>query len=209
MKSYAILMADVVKSRMDRQNIVAVELKRLTTDVNNQMKSAILSPFTVTLGDEFQGVPISTAAGLQMIIMMEEKLLEGGNPFALRYVLGWGSIQTPINKEIAHGMLGAGLTDTREKLNGLKKEDSRFLIFGTKNDGYYNNLFTLYQSIKDDWNSKDSRVISDFLHYDDYKTVADKNNKTWSQMWKRKKSLKIKEYNIIKQMILENAFVPL
>lgn len=201
-------MADVVKSRNGPQQVVADYLKQLTNAINNQRKAEILSPFTVTLGDEFQGVPASEVAGLQMIIQMEEMLLEWGVPFTLRYVLGRGAIETSINKEIAHGMLGKGLTETREQLNRLKKEDTRFLVFGTKNDGYYNNLFTLYQSVKDDWNTKDSKLITDFLRYDDYKTVADKNDKTWSQMWKRKKTLKIKEYNIIKQMILDNVFTP-
>ncbi|MBX3239380.1 MAG: hypothetical protein KIT80_19015 [Chitinophagaceae bacterium] len=208
MKNYSILMADVIKSRNDTGNVLAGHLQRLTADVNSRLALDILSPFTVTLGDEFQGIPVSMQAGLQMIILMEEMLLEREIPFQLRYVLGNGPIQTPINKKVAHGMLGRGLTETREKLNALKKEDTRFLVFGTENDGYYNKLFVLYQSVKDDWNIKDSKLISDFLQYDDYKTVADKNNKTWSQMWKRKRSLKIKEYNIIKQMILDDAVVP-
>ena len=207
MKEYSILMADVIKSRDDTQNVIAGHLKQLTTDINHRSKKGILSPLTVTLGDEFQGVVTGTQAGLEIMILLEELMLEKSIPFQLRYVLGKGPIQTPVNKEVAHGMLGRGLTETREKLNALKKEDTRFFVFGTENDMYFNNLFVLYQSVRDDWNIKDNKVIADFLRYDDYKTVAEKNNKTWSQMWKRKKSLKIREYNIIKQMILEYQHV--
>ncbi|MBX3253802.1 MAG: hypothetical protein KF862_06640 [Chitinophagaceae bacterium] len=197
-------MADIIKSREAVQKNMAKGLNAVTRYVNAKMKQGILSPLTVTLGDEFQGVLSSTQTGLEMILCIEEWIIEKQPGFKLRYVLGFGPIETPINHTIAHGMLGAGLTRTRERLNELKKTENRFSVSGSSNDHLLNDLFVLYQSITDDWNPKDYPVIHDFIRYNDYKKVADRQGKTWSQMWKRKKTLKIKEYNILKNLITGN-----
>jgi hypothetical protein len=196
-------MADVIRSRQAKGAKLAKDLARLTNAINQDCKKEISSPLTITLGDEFQGVVHSAKAGLKIMVMLEEMIVEKGIEVKLRYVLGSGKIDTPINKRIAHGMIGGGLTKTRESLQTLKKSDQRFLIAIGENDKVLNRYFILYQSFVDDWKLKDFKIISDFLKNDDYKTVADRNNKTWSQMWKRRKSLKIKEYKTVCRLILE------
>lgn len=203
MKRFLILMADVVDSRLAKSVELAKNLKTITETINTDFKKEISSPLTVTLGDEFQGLVSSRITGIKIIIRLEELLIEKGLAFKLRYVLASGKIDTPINKKIAHGMMGEGLTKTREALNASKRSEERFLFNTGKKDDIISRYFILYQSIVDDWKSKDYKIINDFLKIDDYKTVADNNKKNWSQMWKRKKTFKIREYNIIRQLILE------
>jgi SatD family (SatD) len=194
-------MADVVKSRKIDPVKVAENLKLLATTANKKFTKKILSPLTITLGDEFQGIPADLASGIEIIIYIEELGLEKNAGFKLRYVLVNGEIETPVNKKIAYGMLGKGLTKARETINYLKKDEGRFFFFSENNKNDLNKLFMLYQSIVDDWKPKDLKIVSDFIKFDDYKIVAGLNNKSLSLMWKRKRSLKIKEYKIIKELI--------
>lgn len=198
-------MADVVGSREKPPKETAIKLSEITAKINQTFKSQIYSPLTVTLGDEFQGVIDSAKTGIALIIASEELLIKNVASFKLRYVLLKGRIDTPINHILAHGMIGRGLTDAREKLNQNKKKAGRFYIQYGKKDELLNKLFILYESIVDDWSLNSYKLISDFLSCDDYKIVAKKNKKTPSLMWKRKKSLKITEYQTLKSIILDNA----
>jgi hypothetical protein len=100
-------------------------------------------------------------------------------------------------------MMGEGLTKARETISYLKKTEDRFSFLTDKNHNDLNLLFILYQSLVDGWKQKDFKIVSDFIKLNDYKLVAAKNNKTVSMMWKKRRSLKIKEYRVIKNLILE------
>jgi hypothetical protein len=196
-------MADVIKSRKADAKKTAEDLKTLAGAVNKKFKQGILSPLTITLGDEFQTVLKDIKTGISIILFTEELCIEKKIGFRLRYVLVSGEIETPINHKIAYGMIGEGLTRARETINHLKKSEDRFYFFTEENRSDLNNLFIIYQSFINDWKQKDFKIISDFIRLDDYKLVAEENDKTPSLMWKRRKSLKIKEYKVIKSLIIE------
>lgn len=141
--------------------------------------------------------------GISVILFIEELCIEKNISLRLRYVLLSGEIETPINHKIAYGMIGEGLTKARETINYLKKSEDRFYFFTKENRNDLNNLFIIYQSLVNDWKQKDFKIISDFIKLNDYKLVAEENDKSPSLMWKRKKSLKIKEYKVIKSLITE------
>lgn len=203
MKRNIILMADIVKSRKIPARRTADNLKLLANTTNKKFKSEILSPLTITLGDEFQAVIKDVISGIRIIIFIEEFCIEKDVGFKLRYVLVNGEIETPINRKIAYGMLGEGLTRARETINNQKKSGERFFFLTDKNASELNSLFILYQSFIDDWKPRDFKIVSDFINLDDYKLVAEKNQKSVSLMWKRRKSLKIKEYKTIKNLITQ------
>ncbi len=204
MKDYIIIMADIVDSRSSDQNKLMKSFKKVTKDVNNDHREVLLSPMTITLGDEFQGVVDSVESAVELIFFLEEKIIHEQAGFKLRYVIFEGAIDTPINKVIAYEMLGEGLTNAREALDENKKSDCRY-HFHLKNKKKSNALtdsMFLYQSILDDWKiSKDYHLISSFIELKDYKKVADELGKTRSQIWKREKSLKIEEYFSCKSII--------
>jgi len=199
-------MADVIGSRKNNKK-TARDLKLLAAEVNKKKQKQILSPLTITLGDEFQAVVTGPAAGIEVILYTEEFCIRQTTGLKLRYVLLSGEIETPINRRVAYGMLGPGLTQARETLTLLKKSEERFcFVTGNKND-IINKLFILFQGIVDDWKQKDHKIISSFIRLNDYKAVAEENRRTPNSMWKKRKSLKIKEYNAIKSLIQDYALV--
>jgi hypothetical protein len=203
MAKHIILMADVIKSRKTDARAIAGGLKLLVQSVNKKNKKDILSPLTITLGDEFQSVVKDIRAGIKIILFIEEYIIQNNIGFKLRYVLLSGKIETPVNHKIAYGMIGEGLTKARETINYLKKSGDRFHFITDNNRSDLNYLFVFYQSVVDEWKQKDFKLISDFIRLDDYKLVAMENKRSPSLMWKKRKSLKIKEYKVIKKYLSE------
>lgn len=203
-RKYFILMADIIGSSGKASNQLMKVFQKVVEKVNLQQQDQLLSPFTITLGDEFQGVVTDLKAGLDSIIKFEETIIKHQLDFKLRYVLHYGSIETPINSEIAHGMLGKGLATARQKLEDLKKDKSTRFYLETENfktDTLLNNLLFLYQSVVDDWLPKEYALIRVFWEKQDYKKVAAHFKKVNSLMWKRERSLKLKEYKLIKETL--------
>lgn len=197
-------MGDIVGSRKKEGAIQMEVFDKLISFLNTNYKDQILSPLTITLGDEFQGVVKNRRAGEEMIIAAEEWLLNKTENIKIRFLLHYGIIETPINPEIAYGMLGKGLTDARDGLNAMKKEKDRFKVSGMEDNDNINDHFILFQSIIDGWSIADRKLVADFLKESDYKKVAEMNKKDASLMWKRERSLKIREYKIIKELIVKD-----
>jgi hypothetical protein len=202
--NYFIIMADIISSSEKNQNQLMTDFKNVVHEINNIYKKELLSPLTITLGDEFQCVVKSLSNSTVIIIAIEELLLDKKHSFKLRYVLNQGSIETKINSSIAYEMLGSGLTDARKKLNHLKIEKKKFLISindSSKNE-ILNNAFFIYETFTSKWDvNKDYEIVSSFIKYKDYKRVALQLNRTRSIIWKRGKTLNIDAYFSIKEII--------
>jgi SatD family protein len=164
------------------------KFKDLTNTVNKIFAKNFLSPLTITLGDEFQGVLRSLQSGTEAIIGFEETIIEKNADFKLRYILNFGEIRTDLNPIRAYEMLGEGLTTAREQLDSQKHRDRRFLI---RSDAQLtepiNLAFFWYQSLVDGWNVSDYELVSAFWEYKDYKKVADFIHKDRSSVWRREK----------------------
>ncbi|MBY0482345.1 MAG: SatD family protein [Chitinophagaceae bacterium] len=203
MKQY-ILMADVIGSgSKDAKNLMK-DFKKLVASANKTYAKAIISPLTITLGDEFQGVIRDLETATKIILFLEEFLIQSNKHFKLRYVLNQGEIGTGLNKSSAYEMLGKGLTDARQWLGELKVTKNRFLI--SINQKPINEILTqsfiLYQSIVSEWNNeKDYTLVAHFLKYRDYKIIAVLLQKERSLIWKREKSLKMKDYYAVRTII--------
>lgn len=197
-------MADIIDSRIKNQEQLMQRFKEITNDLNKTYSNKLLSPLTITLGDEFQGIVKTLPFAIAIIIELEEQLIHKQLDFKLRYVLLEGEIETEINKDIAYGMLGPGLTNAREALAELKNSNSRFYFSTTKKtiSDALNHALIVYQSIVDSWRvEKDYFLVSEFLTLKDYKKVAEKLEKTRSQIWKREISLNIEGYIALKKVI--------
>jgi len=202
-KEPIILMADIIDSRKNDQKALMETFKRLTDDVNKRNKRWLRSPITITLGDEFQCVVKNTAKAIAIILQLEEKLIIENAGFKLRYVVYQGPIDTPINEDIAYGMLGEGLTKAREALESSKATNNRYAIHLHKQQAAIalTASMSIYQNITEDWKlEKDHALICKFLELKDYKLVAEALGKTRSQIWKRHRNLKIEAYFAIKQV---------
>lgn len=203
---YPILMADIINSRKGNQKKTISDLRNIVNFINEIWSDEILSPLTITLGDEFQGVINTMDNGYRIIFEIEEQIIKCNLKLKLRYVLNFGSIETQINNNSAYEMLGSGLTFARETLNNMKTGKSRFrIILGRqKHEDVMNGLFKIYENYLDSWKQKDYHIVKEFLLNKTYQEVAEILNINISSSWRRYKSLNMEEYKIVKKIILNS-----
>ncbi|UII19065.1 SatD family protein [Fulvivirga ligni] len=194
-------MADIIDSSDKNGESLMKHFKNMVSTINQEMKESIVSPLTITLGDEFQGIVDSMESAAKVIFQMDEMLLLAETSYRLRFVVNYGIIDTAIATDRAYEMLGDGLTSARRALNNLKSAESDILVEGVDQKDNLNMAFRLYRALYNDWNEKDKPIAKSFLENNDYKEVADIFDKDISTMWRRQKSLKIDEYIIARNLI--------
>lgn len=206
MRTY-IVMADIIDSRKQPSKKLMRDFQNVVKSINFKYRKHLLSPLTITLGDEFQGVLKSYDSALRLILEMEEEIVKQGGKFKLRYVLNYGDIETKLNHEIAYGMMGRGLTKSREALEELKDTDVRFLVIldSATDAEIMNNLFKLYDRVISDWKGKDLDYVKLFLEDKTYQEVASELGVNLTSAWRRLRSLKMEDYYICKSLILKIA----
>ncbi len=198
-----ILMGDVVGSSSLDSTFVQESLGEMVQAMNRDHKASILSPLTITLGDEFQGICADSVQGVILLMDFELYRLEHQLPYKMHFVLLEGSVDTEINTETAYGMLGSGLTDARELLSSKKRDRNRFETeledrFISKQ---IKRLFSVLDGISEAWKVADFPLILDMLNEPNNQLVADQHQKTRAQIWKRRKTLQVELYRTIQDVI--------
>ena len=114
----ACLIADIVASRniADRAKLER-DLNDRLTEVNTTSKANIISPYTITLGDEFQAVYEDFSSVFRDI----SDILWAIFPNKIRFSLGRGILTTEINSNAATGMDGPAFYTARNQLTSLKQ----------------------------------------------------------------------------------------
>lgn len=166
---------------------------------NKDLFKHILTPLTITLGDEFQCLAKSDYDGILLLIGIEKKILELNLPINLHYVLLNGEITTKIDTSTSYGMLGNGLTEARKLLSSKKRDRANFqfkLCDELKNKEL-TLLFKIYHQISSKWNTKDYSLIYEMLDNKNNQVVADNHKKSRSQIWKRRKTLHIESIDSV------------
>lgn len=203
MKHY-IVMADIIGSRGIRPDSLMTDFKSLVTVVNRRLRKRLLSPLTITLGDEFQGVAVDLEAACSVLLEMEAGRVGKGYDFGLRYVIHYGDIGTPLNRRRAHEMLGKGLTDARTMLSMAREEKCRVRVTaGRRGEGrILEDAFLILADLVDGWDPvRDFPLAAAFMHDPDYKSVALAMGKNRSQTWKRRRSLRMDDYFRLRRII--------
>ena len=197
-------MADIQGSSDLPGDKVMEIFSNLVAEVNEKFADGILSPLSITLGDEFQGVLGGLEVIRDIIFHMDEALLTGDPFFTLRVVAAYGAIDTPLNRSTAYGMLGEGLTDTRERLDSLKKSDEYIQVYGNPSpdtDRIQTLAFRWYRSLYDGWPAKDRKIAADFIREEDYRVVAKLHNRDASSMWRKGETLQMKDFQASKELL--------
>ncbi|MEX0722838.1 MAG: SatD family protein [Gracilimonas sp.] len=199
-----ILMADVVSSSEYEAESLRKQLKELTERCNKQLSKNILSPYTITLGDEFQGIATSLEAAIEAFFFFEEETLRKQYDFKLHYALHYGKIDTRINPDIAYEMMGPGLTRARELLASKKRGRKRFEfdLSDETESLQFSRLFEVLDAFILSWKTEDYPLIIDMIENENNAEVGEIHNKNRDQIWKRRKTLMINEYNLLKDFIL-------
>ncbi|HET8864060.1 MAG TPA: SatD family protein [Gracilimonas sp.] len=201
---YFILMGDVVSSSSYEAKSLHKELKILIQSCNKELRADILSPYTITLGDEFQGIATSLEASIKTLFFMEEECLKQELDFKLHYALHFGEIETEINPNIAYEMMGPGLTKAREMLTSKKRSRKRFEfdLSNKRESLQFSRLFEVLDAIILSWKKEDYALILDMIKNENNAEVGEKHEKNRDQIWKRRKTLMVNEYNQLKNFML-------
>ena len=201
--SYPIFMGDVVNSSDYDGEVLSKGLKEFVESTNKKFSKDILSPLTITLGDEFQGVLNSVSTGIDLLFHLEEELLITEPDFKLHYVLLLGEIETEINPDIAYEMMGKGLTEARKMLSSKKRNRKRFRfkLQNKEQTEQLSKIFEVLDTIILNWKKEDYPLILDMINNDNNSEVGDLHDKNRDQIWKRRKTLMINEYNLLKDFI--------
>lgn len=121
---YIILIGDVVNSRSIPDRKSFQERFRDILEELNDRNTELLSPYTITLGDEFQAV--YSAAGNLFIDLFG--ILAAIYPHKIRFSISIGNLTTPINPVQAIGMDGPAFHLARAGITYLKKTPYFFHI---------------------------------------------------------------------------------
>ncbi|SMO33031.1 SatD family protein [Gracilimonas mengyeensis] len=198
-----ILMGDVVSSTDYHSKPLQKNLKALTKSCNESLEDRLLSPYTVTLGDEFQGIPDSLQTAIETLFFCEEECLRQSYGFKLHYVVHYGEIETDINPDIAYEMMGPGLSKARKLLSSKKRSRKRFqfALADAIQSQQITRLFEVLDSLILSWKQDDYDLILDMIENENNAEVGEKHGKNRDQIWKRRKTLMINEYNLLKEFL--------
>jgi len=199
-----ILISDIVDSRKIAGKKLMAEFKALVDELNNRFKDSLKSPLTITLGDEYQGIANDFESTITILLAAEEAIIQHSFSFKLRHVVYLGEVDTSINRNSAHAMLGSGFIEARKAIESLKKNGlTRFFIHSGEpwRDASLNGLFQLLKSVIDSWKTSDSSIVSTFIEHLDYKKVAVVMDQDRSNVWRRAKTLRMSDYHLLKKLI--------
>jgi len=138
--------------------------------VNQLYSSSISSKFTITLGDEFQGLLHSGDNVMEIIQYIKKETY----PIEIRFGIGIGSISTNINPEISIGADGPGYHRARdciEELKMMERRKQRVLSdvqIKIDEDNFLqelslNSILKLMYSIESNWTEKQKEIINYIL----------------------------------------------
>lgn len=168
---YIAIIGDIKKSKnIQERKIFQEKLSKTLDEVNQIYSGSISSKFTITLGDEFQGLLHSGEHIMNIIQYIKKEVY----PVKIRFGIGVGSISTDINYEISIGADGPGYYKARDCVDELKmlekKKESAFGDIQIKIDGdnylqelSLNSLFKLMYSIEKNWTEKQRQIVNYIL----------------------------------------------
>ena len=201
-----ILMAEIKKAGGLRPE--ALEIKQFINFIESiipKKLNQLYSNSMFNLNKEFECALASLNAGFELIFTLEEALLISERPFILNYVITYGDIEVPRRKGMFRGIVGRGLmrADIRmQRLRDSREDRFNVEIRDRVESSYLTNLFSLYQMVCDSWTKKDVKLAGSFIMLWDYNLIAKEMEKDPSLIWRRRKSLNIRQYNTIKELIL-------
>ena len=117
---YCAIIGDLINSKkLPTEDRAAIQerLRTLLNGVNEKFSLFLVSPFLMTLGDEFQGVLTAAEPALEIIDFLGQNLME--LPIQIRYGIGIGELSTNVNREQALGDDGPAYHHARQGIEQL------------------------------------------------------------------------------------------
>lgn len=179
---YLVLIADVISSkeiepRRPFQRQLMATINRL-----NHGRANLVSPYTLTLGDEFQAV---FSSGDKILTDMIEIMITM-HPNEARYSYGIGSISTDINPREALSMDGPAFHLARAGIKGLKEEKGSWYVAGLPEirQDIINAAMALALKEMKQWHPNRLRVLQGLVNGLNVKDIAGDLDITTSAVYK-------------------------
>lgn len=150
-----IAMSKKIEDRNNFQNKVSVLFKK----INKASKDFLCSPYTLTLGDEFQAVYQKPNTILTDIWKIREAIY----PHHARFSIGIDQLTTKINPRKAIGMDGPAFYLARDGIDTLKKYSRTIIQFYTsyiKNLSLINQYLILLSGISSKWKINTIKILN-------------------------------------------------
>lgn len=154
-KKFIVVIGDIISSRkVEKRNALQNKLLDVFNDLNtSDYENHLVSPYTITLGDEFQAVYEKA----DCLFLDSTRILEKALPEKIRFSFGIGEISTDINREQSIGMDGSAFYYAREGILNLKNQrgDYKFNIYGLEDpelEKLYNNSLYIFSNLLEGWN---------------------------------------------------------
>ncbi|MBD3223862.1 MAG: hypothetical protein GF313_03985 [Caldithrix sp.] len=168
---HIVLVGDIVASRnIDNRSGMQARLNNTIQSLNRHQKERLRSPYTITLGDEFQAVFKQATHIFRDAIVLLLNLY----PVKIRFSYGIGSIDTPINTRQSIGMDGSAFHNARAGIDALKKTSHLFNVQGMDNVCsrlIRENLYLISHNIES-WNKNRLHIFQLFLEGRSVKEIA-------------------------------------
>ena len=207
MNQYYALIGDIIESRHLANRAQQQEaLNQVLDNLNDRYQAHLASRFSLTLGDEFQGLVKVGAPIFQMIDELRLALPD----LNLRFGLGLGEILTSINPALSLGADGPAYWRAREAIQQVHQLHHYetvhvYLVTGQEDqDATLNHSLALSEFVRSSWiqsQMETFRTILDLGYYQsrfDQKRVASALGLSSSAFAKRMKSSGIKLYLDVK-----------
>jgi hypothetical protein len=207
MHNQIILMGDVTASSRREAGRVREWLAGAVATINDTQAADIRSPLTVTLGDEFQGVVASAGAAMRIVFALDALCLEADPPIDLHYVILEGSIETPVNPDIAHGMLGPGLTRARQLLTEKPTQKRRrarctIELADVTLTAIAADILLALEGLLARWNAAERPYAAVLLDEPDDSVAADRLDRDRTSVYRRRGTLLVEEYRALQSALL-------
>lgn len=221
------LIADIIGSKkMKERGQTQVILKSILDAVNSKYEEDIETDFTITLGDEFQGIVKSVERAfyftdlitLQLQLMTKKEVSEEIN---LRWGIGIGELATPVQeKGYSIGMDGPAFWHAREAIESVRKHNdygrlNEKIRTGTEKEDFYNSIIRIQNVIRNEWTSTQKETaysVINAFHYKEWtnQEVKEVLNKDLNQQFsdqtisKRIISTNLKQYTSSRQLLAKH-----
>ncbi len=157
-QQYFVIIGDMVQSRKIRERQKVQEaFQQALQRVQQEYELEIVSPLTLTIGDEFQTVLNKADRFFPMINRLEEYLPE----IRFRFGLGVGTISTALNRKAAIGMDGPAFHFARQALEQARQHQRRFVFACTqpKATKRIDLLFHWIDIVTSTWSKEKHRIL--------------------------------------------------
>ena len=163
---YLALIADVIDSKMVQERFdLQKQLEKTLQTMNELFGEFIASNFTLTLGDEFQGLLKVDAPVFRIIDTLRSELI----PTQLRFGIGLGEIVTAIDPLKSIGADGPAYWNARAAINLVHQKNDYgntqiyFSCGKEKQDFFVNALIASGEAIRSGWRGSQEEILLDLL----------------------------------------------